>query len=456
MKSSMAPPALHRRAVLRGLGTAIALPWLEALLPSGRAAGAARAPLPLRAAFLYVPNGVHVPDWTPAADGAGFELPHTLAPLAPFRRHLTVLSGLAHDQARAHGDGPGDHARAAATFLTGVHPLKSEGAVRLARSADQVIAAAIGARTRFRSLELGCERGRTSGQCDSGYSCAYSSNVSWQDATTPAAKETNPRLVFDRLFRGGADGESARARAEREARHRSVLDFVRDDARRLRTRLGAEDRARLEAYETGIRELERRLDLAAAEAPPEVSDSPIGVPDAARPIGVPDDFAEHVDRMSDLIALAFQTDSTRVATFLLANEGSNRSYANLGVPEGHHDLSHHGGDAEMQRKIRDINRFHVERLAYLLARLDAAREGDRTLLDQCMLVYGSGISDGQTHAHHDLPVLLIGGGGGRLDPGRHVRHSAGTPMNDLFLALFERLDVPVAAFGDGRRPLAGV
>jgi hypothetical protein len=449
----MALPKLGRRTVLRGFGTALALPWLEALLPGvARAAGRAAEPreAPQRTAFLYVPNGVHMPDWTPAVEGREFELPHVLAPLAPFREHVTVLSGLAHDKARANGDGPGDHARAAAAFLTGVQPLKSDGAVRLGRSADQVIAAALGARTRFRSLELGCEGGRQSGQCDSGYACAYSSNIAWQDETTPAAKEINPRHAFDRLFRGGEDGESARARAEREARRKSVLDFVRADAQRLRVRLGAEDRARLDAYESGIRELERRLEFGGA-----ASDLP-DVPDSARAAGIPDSYAEHVDRMSDILALAFQTDSTRVATFMLADEGSNKSYGFLGAPEGHHNLSHHAGDAEKQKKIRDINRFHVERLAYLLARLADAREGDGTLLEAVMLVYGSGLSDGQRHAHDDLPVLLIGGGGGALRPGRHVRHPRNTPMNDLFLALFERMDVRVEAFGDGSAPLADV
>jgi hypothetical protein len=318
-----------------------------------------------------------------------------------------------------------------------------------------VIAAAIGARTRFRSLELGCEGGRQSGQCDSGYACAYSSNIAWQDETTPAAKETNPRLVFDRLFRGGEDGESARARAEREARKMSVLDFVRADAKRLRGKLGAEDRRRLDAYESGIRELERRLEFRAEDELAGVPGVP-GVPDSARPASIPDGYAEHVDRMSDLLALAFQTDTTRVATFMLADEGSNKSYGFLGAPEGHHTLSHHDGDVEKQRKIRDINRFHVERLAYLLARLADVREGDRALLDSAMLVYGSGISDGQRHSHGDLPVLLIGGGGGTLRPGRHVRHPKDTPLNDLFLALFERMDVRVDSFGDGRAPLADV
>ncbi|TAH35408.1 MAG: DUF1552 domain-containing protein [Planctomycetota bacterium] len=439
----MALSPLSRRTLLRGFGTALSLPLLQAMLP---ARGAAR---PRRLAYLYVPNGAHMPDWTPAEAGALAELPHILQPLQPLGRSVSVLSGLAHDKARPNGDGPGDHARAAAAFLTGVQPLKTDGQVRLGPSADQVAAAALGDATPFRSLVLGCEAGGNSGECDSGYSCAYSSNISWISPTVPAGKEINPRLVFDRLFRGGEDAESAQARARRAARRQSVLDFVRDDAAALQRRLGADDRAKLAEYTEGVRALERRIARAAQPRGDEV-------PDAARPAGIPDDYGEHLRLMLDLLVLAFQTDSTRVASLMFANEGSNRPYPMLQISGGHHEISHHDKDPLKQRQIRDINRFHVEQLAYFLGRLDQAREPEGSLLDSAMIVYGSAIGDGNAHNHDNLPVLLCGRGGGSLHPGSHRRYPADTPMNNLHLALLAELGVPEPALGDGTAPLSGL
>lgn len=437
-------PRLPRRTVLRGMGTALALPWLEAMsAPLAWARPAPREEAPVRLAYVYVPNGVHLPDWTPAAEGKGFELPYLLEPLAEQRDQLNVLSGLTSDKARANGDGPGDHARASAAFLTGVQPKKTDGQVHLGISADQIAAQAIGDRTRLRSLVLGCEGGRQSGQCDSGYACAYSHHISWQGATTPAGKETSPRQVFDRLFRGGLDAEVSAARAERQERRRSVLDFVRGDAKRLRSKLGAADRQKLEEYTTGVRELERRLEI-------DGNDRIDEVPDSARPKGSPADFGEHIDLLFELIALAFETDSTRIATFLVANEGSNRSYPNLGVGGGHHGISHHGGDPQKQQDIRAINRFHMERFAAFVDRMAASREGDASLLEQSLIVYGSGIADGDRHHHHDLPILLLGRGGRKLETGRHLRYPRDTPLNDLHLAMLERVGAPTATLGDSR------
>ena len=433
---------LPRRTVLRGIGAAMALPLLEAMT-TGAARGASRATKPpTRLAFLYVPNGVHMPDWTPREAGADFELPALLEPLRSVREDLLVLSGLALDKARAHGDGGGDHARAMASFLTGTHPRKTGGAdLRAGISVDQLAARAVGQATRFASLEVGCEGGRDSGQCDHGYSCAYQVNLSWRGESAPAAKEVDPRLVFERLFAGQARGEAEPLAALRERRDRSLLDFVAEDARKLRDKLGVADRRKLEEYLTGVREIERRID----RARPVIE---VGQSTLARPAGIPGDYREHIRLMSDLLVLAFHADLTRIATFVFANDGSNRSYGAIGVPEGHHDLSHHGKDPRKFEKIRAINRFHVEQYAYLLGRLKAVPEGAGTLLDHCMVVYGSGISDGNSHSHHDLPILLAGKGNGTLKSGRHVLLPKETPLTNLHLSMLDRMGVPVESFGD--------
>ena len=438
--------ALSRRTVLRGLGATVALPWLEAMSARPGRADPPRAEPPNRLAYLYVPNGVHLPGWTPRTTGAGFELPESLEPLGAVRDDLLVVSGLTLDQARAHGDGGGDHARAMASFLTGIHPRKTGGAdLRAGVSVDQVVAKAVGRATRFASLEIGCEGGGDSGRCDHGYSCTYQVNLSWRDESSPAAKEVDPALVFDRLFGrevAGPDGESAR----RERRRRSLLDFVADDARQLRDKLGASDRRKLEEYLTGVREVEARID----RGRPRVE---AGLDGLARPSGIPGDYRTHLRLMADLLVLAFQADLTRVATFVFANDGSNRNYREIGVSDGHHDLSHHGNDPARQAKLRAINRFHAEQYGYLLGRLKATREGEGTLLDHSMIVYGSGISDGNAHSHDDLPILIGGGGNGTIQPGRHIRFPAETPLSSLHLSLMGRMGVSVPSFGDSRGPL---
>jgi len=444
------PERISRRTVLRGLGTAVALPWLEAMAPAaGTGAAGAAASAPKRMAFLYVPNGAHMQDWTPSKEGADFELPFILEPLKPFKDDLLVLSGLAQDTAAAHGDGGGDHARSLACFLTGVHPLKTDSNIRAGVSVDQVAAQKVGRSTRFPSLELGCDRGAQSGACDTGYSCAYSSNISWRSPPTPMAKEVNPRLVFDRLFASQARGENAAQRARRDLYRRSILDFVAEDARELMGRLGSNDRRKVDEYLTAVRELERRV--ANADKGNSPADAPAGL---KKPSGIPDDFREHIRLMGDLMVLAFQGDLTRISTFMFANEGSNKSYSFIGVPEGHHDLSHHGNDPKKHEKIKTINRFHVEQFAYMLGKMKSVREGDGTLLDNTMIVYGSGIGDGNRHNHNDLPILLAGKGGGTIKTGRHLKYPTDTPLNDLYLSLLDRMDASVDSLGDskGRLP----
>lgn len=433
---------ITRRTILRGLGTAIALPLLEGmraapLLAGDAAKGAVAGAHPRRMAFFYIPNGVDVPSWKPTKEGADFELPFILEPLKPFKDDLLVLTGLAQDTAFGHGDGPGDHARGMACFLTGVHPKKTNGAdIRAGVSVDQLAARQVGSATRFRSLELGIERGAQSGNCDSGYSCAYSSNIAWSSPNTPVAKEINPRAVFDRLFADSRDANTRR----REQYAGSILDLVREDAARLNDRLGLADRRKLDEYLGSVRELEQRIAFAG---------KPVEAPEGStRPDGIPDDVREHIKLMGDLLVMAFRTDSTRIATFMLGNAGSNRSYNEIGVSDGHHDLSHHGKEPEKIEKIRKINRLHIEQFAYILDRLRSAKEGEGSLLDNVMIVYGSGISDGNRHNHNDLPVLLAGGGGGTIKTGRHLIYRDRTPLNNLFLCMLDRMGVPANSFGD--------
>jgi hypothetical protein len=441
---------LSRRTVLRGMGTAVSLPLLEAMVPARGAAAAAAAAHPLRIGFLYVPNGKHMPDWTPAQEGSGYDLPWILEPLAAHRDRFTVISGLAHMKANANGDGGGDHARALTTFLTGTQAKKTFGAdIRAGVSVDQLAAGHLGRQTRFPSLEIGADAGGQSGNCDSGYSCAYSANIAWKSETQPIPKETNPRLVFERLFTDGRPGETEAQRAARRTAHKSILDFVAADARRLEGRLGGADRRKLDEYLTAVREVERRIEHAGAMQDP----AALGM---ERPDGVPGDYESHLRLLADVLALAWRTDTTRVSTFVFANEGSNRSYAFMDVPEGHHDLSHHGNDPAKQEKIRRINRFHVTQLAYFLDALAAVPEGEGTLLDHSMIIYGSGIGDGNRHNHDDLPILLAGGGAGTLQPGRHLRVPPKTPMTNLYLALLDRLGVHAERLGDSTGRLEGV
>ncbi|MFM9067123.1 MAG: DUF1552 domain-containing protein [Planctomycetota bacterium] len=439
---------ISRRTVLRGLGAAVALPWLETMGPiqawSDEVPGERKAPN--RLAFIYVPNGKNMADWTPTADGADYELTPILEPLAKLRGDFNVLTGLTADKARPHGDGGGDHARALAAFLTGAQPRKTDGTdIRAGISVDQVAASRVGEQTRLASLEIGCEQGGMAGNCDSGYSCVYSNTMSWRSATQPIPKEVNPKLVFERLFASEPDA----ARSKRDVVRRSILDLVREDAAELTGKVSTADQRKLDEYFSSIRDLEQRIERAARL--PEIK-----APDYAKPTGIPSDYQEHIRLMCDLMVLAFQTDVTRVATFVMANEGSNKPYPFINVSEGHHDLSHHGNDQAKKAKIRDINKFHVTQLAYLLEKLKSTPEGSGSLLDHCLIAYGSGNSDGNAHNHDNLPILLAGRGGGSLKTGRHLRYTNETPLNNLWLAMLDRVDVRLPFLGDSTGMLSGL
>jgi len=448
------PYPISRRTVLRGLGAADALPWLEAMTPRSLADGAGAIEPPRRMIFCYVPNGMHMPEWTPGEEGELGTLPPILQPLDAYRSEMSVLSGLTLNGGRALGDGPGDHARAVASFLTSAHPYKTGGKdIRNGISVDQVAAQAVGHRTRFASLELGCDPSAQSGQCDSGYSCIYSSCMSWRSPTAPMIKEINPRAVFDRLFGSGNGPQDAATRARRDERRKSVLDFVAEDARDLRGRLGDADQRKLDEYLFAVRQIERRVDESEKLRAPEGPEIDAEFP---RPAGTPREYDAHVHLMMDMMVLALASDATRILSFMFTNAGSNRSYPAIGVTSGHHELSHHGRSAEKQAAIARINRHHVGLLAYLLERLRAVKEQDATLLDRSMIVYGSGISDGDRHNHDDLPILLVGRGGGSIKSGQHIRYPAETPLANLYLALLHRMGVENAACGDSTGPLEGL
>ncbi len=432
---------LPRRTILRGLGALVALPALDAMTPA--LAGPIRAGArPLRLAFTYVPNGVTMEDWTPAATGTGFELTRILEPLAAHRERLLVLSGLEHENAYALGDGPGDHARAAACYLTGVHPRKTAGAdIQNGISVDQIAARHLAGESRFPSIELGCEDTRIVGNCDSGYSCAYTNSISWRGPTTPQPPETNPRAVFERLF--GADaGLDPETRVRRLRSRRSILDAVAERSRRLQADLGPGDRRKLDEYFSSIREIEQRIEAAERDV------DQAFVPPMEMPSGIPAAFADHVKLMFDLQAIAFQADVTRVATMMIGREGSNRTYPEIGVSDPHHPLTHHRNNKEWIEKVTQINVFHMELFAHFIDRLAQTPEGDGTLLDHSLVVYGSGIADGNRHTHRDLPVLLLGSGGGAVKGGRHVLYPKDTPMTNLYMTLLDRMGVRPESIGD--------
>lgn len=435
---------ISRRTVLRGVGTAVALPWLEAMVPSSASAAAQSPDTPLRTAFLFVPNGAIMDQFTPDHEGPLRKLSPTLAPLAKHQKQLLILSGLALKNGQSLGDGAGDHARNVASFLTGAHPRKTDGKdIQNGVSVDQVAAAKIGNRTRFPSLELGCEPTRQRGRCDSGYSCVYTSNISWRSPTQYMPKEINPQALFDRLFSSGDTKEDAETRAKRLADHKSVLDFALEDAADLQKKLGRVDRRKLDEYLHAVRQVERGI--ARAE---KLGATEEGIPDFPRPAGVPGEFDKHVRQMMDIMVLAMQTDSTRIFSFMYTNAGSNRSYPQIGVRSGHHELSHHQKNKDKMRKIAQIDRHLIGHLGYFLDRLAKVSEGDATLLDNSMILYGSGISDANRHRHHDLPILLAGGGGGTIDSGRHVVYPTDTPLTNLYKTMLERMGAPVKQIGD--------
>jgi len=434
---------LPRRTFLQGLGAAIALPYLDAMSPAfaSEAANQASARQAQRLIFTYIPNGVTMEAWTPSATGAAFEYTRILKPLEAFRDRTLVLSGLAHKNAYALGDGPGDHARAAACYLTGVHPKKTAGAdIKNSVSVDQIAAQHIGTSSRFPSLELGCDDSRTVGNCDSGYSCAYTNSLSWRSETAPNPPETNPRLVFERLFGSFDAGLDPETRARRQSSRRSVLDLVTDRTASLVSTLGTADRRKVDEYLSSIREVERRIQLAEQDM--------TGLPEGLeKPPGIPVAYDEYVSLMFDLQVLAMQADLTRVITMMMGREGSMRTYPEIGVPDPHHPLTHHRNTPEWIEKVTQVNTFHMKLFAKFVEKMQATADGDGTLLDHSTIVYGSGIADGDKHTHEDLPVLLIGGAGG-FKMGRHVQYSKDTPMTNLYLTLLDRIGVRPEAIGD--------
>lgn len=438
---------MKRRTFLRGLGTAVALPMLESLVPSAYALAAVAsgtpAPYPKRMAFVYVPNGKNMSDWTPGNLGRNYDLPMILDPLKAHQDDVMVISGLAHDKANANGDGAGDHARASATFLTGCQARKTAGAdIKVGVSADQIAAGTLGNQTKLPSLEVSCDRGPQAGSCDSGYSCAYQFNLSWKSENMPLNPVVEPRQVFERLFDNGQLLESAEARARRQRYHKSILDFVMADAHQMESNLGRSDRRKLDEYMTAVREIEQRIERNerfAVRMPTEAK-APDLIGDAS--------YQDHIRLMYDMLVLAFQSDVTRISTFIMAHDGSNRPYPFIGVWDGHHDISHHRNDEEKKRLIARINHFHASQFAYFVDRLKSIPEGDGSLLDNCMIVYGSGISDGNSHLHHNLPVLLAGSGGGTITSGRHIRVPDRTPMTNLYLSMLDRMGVEADRIGD--------
>src|SRR5690242_5975363 len=428
--------ALSRRTVLRGMGAAVALPLLDAMIPAMAAtAGPVR-----RLGVVYHPNGVIYDQWLPAGVGADFKLSPTLSPLQPFRDQLIVVTGLASDQAEALGDGGGDHSRASGTYLTGVHVRKSDSVVKNGISMDQIAAKAFERYTQLSSLQLTVDDNSMVGSCDTGYSCAYSSTLSWLTPTLPLMSENNPRVVFERLF-GSIDSTDPSVRASRLQQDQSILDSVTGRVRQLQQKLGTADNRKVDDYLASLRDVERQIQKAEEQSTKEM-------PDVVRPAGIPDSFEEHVRLLYDLQLLAYQSDLTRVVTFMYGREQTGRSYPQIGVPEPHHPLTHHQGNPEKMVKCAAIQRYHIGLFAGFLDKLRKTPDGDGSLLDHLTLIYGAGISNSDRHTHGPLPTLLLGGGAGTLKGGRHIVYPEHTPLTNLQLTLLDKLGVPAEKLGD--------
>ena len=434
--------ALNRRRFLRNLGVCLALPALETFpRKTFGAAGAEKfasttaTGAPLRTAFLYFPNGAIPSAWWPTGEGADFKLNRTMEPLASLRQHVQILGGLTDLSANGGPDGGGDHARANGTFLTGVRIKKTNGAdFRAGVSIDQVMAQQIGLLTPFRSLELSCDTVLNVGTCDTEYACVYQHNLAWSTPTTPLTPEVNPRALFERMFGAGTPQEGARNLAIRQQQTRSILDFIQSDRQRLTREVTGRDRDKLDEYFTGVREIEQRIQSAekARVGRPQPS---VDSPDA----GIPTSYRDYVRLMFDMLFLAFQTDSTRVATFMISGDGNNRDFAEIGINDGHHNLSHHGNRADWIQKVATIDHFYVTQLAYFLEKMEATKDLDgNSLLHNSQIVYGSGNSDGNRHSHTNLPVILAGHAGGLLKPGRYTKFND-LPVTNLFLSMFDRI-----------------
>jgi uncharacterized protein DUF1552 len=440
---------LSRRAFLRGLGVCLALPSLESILPVSRALAAATPALattpgglPLRMGFIAFANGSNYQRWLPKGTGRDYEMNETFAPMKELKDRFQIITSLAHETANNYGDGPGDHARAGASYLTACHAWKTLGSrLQLGVSVDQIAARQVGHLTRIDSLQLGVEGERLYGSCDTGYPCAYQYNISWASESVPLSPEANPRAVFEQLFGVGTGKEREASLRQRLERRKSVLDFVMEDVNTLNRGLGRNDRQKVDDYLEGIRQIEKEIEKAERFK--------LAEPKGDLPAGIPPNHEQHVDLMYDLMALAYQTDSTRVISYCVAPEGSNRPFPDLGILEGHHFLTHHKGNEEKILKVAKIERWYMERFARFVRTLDSMKEADgSSVLDNSMIVYGGGIGDGNRHNHDELPVVLAGKGGGTVTPGRHVKLSKSTPMANLFLSMLDRMGVKADRFGD--------
>ena len=441
--------SLPRRTFLRGLGATLALPLLDSMVPALSALAATGAKPARRLGFVYVPNGVIQDQWVPSAAGAGFELSPTLAPLAPVRNKILVLSNLAQKQAESFGDGNGDHARGTASWLNGIHPKRTEGAgIQAGTTIDQIAAERLGRETRLPSLELALEaQERSLGSCDNGYACVYINTTSWRTPTTPVPMEIHPRIVFDRLF---GDGGNADQRLAQVRRTHSILDSVQEEAARLQQSLGASDRTKVNEYLEAVREVEQRIQRAEQQTGELAIDLP------GRPTDIPESFEAHAKLMFDLQVLAYQADITRVTSLLVGREQSGRSFPNIGIAEPHHSISHHRDDPELIAKKARIYAYHVQLLSYFLQKLDATPDGDGSLLDHSMILYGGGLGNPNLHEHTNLPVLLAGGGTGTLMSGRHIKYPDETPMTNLLVSLLDKVGVPMDKVGDSTGKLEGL
>jgi hypothetical protein len=436
--------SIARRAFLKGIGVALALPTLDAMTP----ALATPAKAPLRLAFVYLPNGMDMRNWNPDYEGAFGELPSTLKSLEPVKNDFLMLSNLSHATGNAWQDGGGDHGRACGGYLTGVHVRKSTTDIHAGVSIDQLVAKKIGAETRLRSLELGMEDARQAGSCDSGYSCVYTNNLAWKNETQTLPPVLEPRAVFERLFGDGAS-LTPEARARENMLRRSILDYVNADLKKLKGSVGPTDKRKLDEYSSAVREIELQIGRA------ERDNAEIN-PGMAKPYGTPANFAEHFKLVSAMVTVAFQADITRVVTFLVTREGTPRAYPEIGVPEGHHQVSHHRNETGLMDKVAKINAYHTEQFAHWITRLKGITEGDSTLLDQSIILYGAGMADGNGHVHDDLPTLLAGRGGGAFKPGRRIVFQKETPMTNLFISILDRLGLPAEQFGDSTGRLDGL
>jgi len=443
---------LSRRRFLRGLGICVALPAFESLSPLSLLAspmdapvpgGAGKAAAPVRMAFLYVPNGIILAGWWPESDGgADFQLSPTLQPLEKVRKEVQVISGLEDLSANAGMDGGGDHARAGGTFLTGVRIKKTAGSdIYAGVSFDQVIAQRIGRQTRFPSLELTCDAVRKAGDCDSGYSCAYEYNLAWRSPTQPVMPDPNPRQVFERLFGDGPPAQRTANLQRRQQQQQSILDYVLTDTMAMEGNMNGRDRAKLDQYLTSVREIEQRIQR--------TESMPVANPDMDAPPGIPPDFGEHIQLMFDMLLLAFQTDSTRVATLLIAGEGSNRSFSQIGISEGHHNLTHHRNQPDIIAKVKQIDLWYAQQLGKFLEKMDQTQDVDgHSLLHNSMILYGSGNADGNRHTHVNLPILVAGSAGGSLKTGRYLK-TGPTPLTNLFLSMADKMGIEgIQSHGD--------